>query len=419
MDIHKITLNQLNYKTFRELELAGKTWLVVNGVPIVEGVLNKFLVPYEEFAAFPADWNDTPLVLNHPKENGGSARVASPDVPVIGRFHNTTVDATGRRLTGEFWLDKIAFLATQQGADLYAKMLKGQPIEVSTGYFAPQTSFENGKFGGTDYTGIHKGIHPDHIAILTNEAGACSLYDGCGMNRNAEGVVLNCGNAKDCTRADCPMKGKKQGQQDMNQQSADPSLDWSAQIKSVLSKEYLMQNATLKAFLHSLGFKDVSIEDAGADGLSVALTGTGDDKALEGLVQLNTLVQNSGGADAFVKTFESLKGLPATMAALQTQMNENLVLVKNASTFAASVAAKEAARKGVLVAGLVQNKANPFDEATLNAMSLDVLEKLEGSYQPVDFSGLGISFMNSANAGADKPLVLPAMYLAKPENKEA
>jgi hypothetical protein len=48
-----------------------------------------------------------------------------------------------------------------------------------------------------------------------------------------------------------------------------------------------------------------------------------------------------------------------------------------------------------------------------------VLEKLEGSYQPVDFSGLGISFMNSANAGADKPLVLPAMYLAKPENKEA
>jgi len=482
--------------------------------------------------------------LNHPSmESGGSARVSNPDVPVVGRFHNTTPDAEGRRLAGEFWLDKVAFLATDEGADLYAKMLKGQPIEVSTGYFAPQTIMEHGKFNGTDYVGTHKGIHPDHIAILTNELGACSLMDGCGMNRNSACSTCPTKLVSNMT-GNLPAAGKKQWEEVHKQALADgkdeataAKIAWAAcekagwkkdkmgkwmmnknsqsltdvvdtvrsafyrafeasrpmmmpvqespsvyvrevfadhviiglgeksfsvgytqskdaiefvpqtkwveveeeyvpvtqnKIKqsatslrgwfansSKFSKEFLMQNAKLKAFLHSLGFGNVVIEDKGEDGLSVELTGQGDEKALEGLVQLNSVVQNSGGADQFAKLIESLKGLPATLVAMQTQMNEQATLVKNAASFAESVATKEAAQKGALIAGLVQNKANPFDEATLKTMSLDVLEKLEASYQPVDFSGMGFQFQNSAEEGDDKPLALPAMYLAKPETSEA
>jgi len=453
--------NQLDYTTFREIEKDGKTWLVINGVPLVEGVLNGFLVPYDEFSACPYDWNDMPIVLNHPSENNGSARVSSPDVPVIGRFHNTTVDNDGRRLTGESWLDKDVFLATDSGPDLYEKMKQGQPIEISTGYFAPGTTPDHGKFNGKDYQGIHKGIHPDHIAILTDQIGACSLMDGCGLNRNS---AKTCDCAA-CNKSDCPdrkvvanmtgnlptegkkifeevYKKSKAGGKDeetaakiawgavkragwsleddkwvkQNQQSADESLDWFAKAKSVLTKEFLMQNKVLKAFLHTLGFDKVTIEDEG-EGLSLKLEGTGDEKALEGLMQLNTVVTNSGGASEFAKTLETLKALPATVTGMQQQMSDALNLIKNASAFAESAATKaEAAKKG-LITGLVQNKACPFDEATLNTMSLDVLEKLDTSYQLVDYSGLGAGLFH--NSGDDKPLALPKAFLAKTEPVKA
>jgi cation transport regulator ChaB len=532
MDI-KLFSNQLDYKTFREVDRDGKAWIVINGVPIVEGVLNKFFLPYDEFSATHFDWNDVPIVINHPQQNNGSARVDSPDVPVVGRFYNSTVDTTGRRLTGEFWLDKTAFLASADGQGLYDKMKSGQPVEVSTGYYAPNTVSEFGKFNGKDYQGIHKSIHPDHIAILTNELGACSIMDGCGLNRNS--AVKNCescpskvianmtGNLpaegkkifeevfKKCkadgkdeesaskiawaavkkagwsqdgkgkwmmhneesldekssairdafyalnfpinrpTRAEEPSlylkdvyadhiivksgtelylvsyqkessgyvftpreswKKVEQAYVEKNQQSADKSPDWFAKAKSVLTKEFLMQNKVLKAFLHTLGFDKVTIEDEG-EGLSLKLEGQGDDKALEGLMQLNTVVKNSGGADEFAKTFESLKGLPASVAEMQKQMNDALALVKNASAFAETAAVKaEAAKKG-LITGLVANKACPFDEATLTTMSVDVLEKLDASYQPVDYTGLGAGLFSNVSADDDKPLMLPVALLAK------
>jgi len=646
--------NQLDYETLREIDHDGRTWLVINGVPIVEGVLGQFLVPYEEFGAFPADWNDVPLVLNHPVENNGSARVSSPDVPVIGRFHNAGLDPQGRRLTGEYWLDKINFLATDDGPAMYEKMRLGQPIEVSTGYFAPGTQFVNGIFKGKQYTGIHKGIHPDHIAILPSNIGNCSVMDGCGLNRNsADGIFANCGDSANCNKADCPMRDKNMGIAPMHkmeanmtgslpaggkkiyeqvykelikkgkskesaskqawgavkaagwhmgeggkwmmQNEASPedhtnsamislmipdqlkadlqkaypfmddvtrdnlhiticylgdvrTLDKEAAVKALLyaasnvppikaklqglarfvngdekdpivltfdspqlmtlyrkikmslndqkipyhdehgfiphmtigyvgkdekmpidtiepleinfsemtltagatmipatlsgytggdsyinskqsanqlrgwlanathfTKEFLMKNAQLAAFLKSIGFKNVKIEDNGTDGLSVELEGQGSETALDGLVQLNSVVQSVGGATEFTKTFEALKGLPEILANMQTQMNEKLAIVQNVASFAESVAEKEKATKTALIAGLVANKANPFDEAVLNTMSVTVLEKLNASYQPVDYSGLGAGVFSNVES---KPLAVPQGYLSLFQNAE-
>jgi 2'-5' RNA ligase len=191
--------NVMDWSTFQEFNTGGKDWLIVKGVALVEGVLNKFYVPLDEIGAFVHDWNDVPLVLNHPKDNSGSARVPTPDVPVIGRFHNATLDMDGRRLCGDFWIEKDMLISNEEGMKVYEKIKAGQPIELSTGYFAPNTVFENGKFGGHEYIGVHKGIHPDHIAILTNERGACSILDGCGMNRNSE-KTCDCAL---CDKANC------------------------------------------------------------------------------------------------------------------------------------------------------------------------------------------------------------------------
>jgi len=173
--------NLLN--TFREVERNGKTWLVVNGVPLKETILNGRFMPFEQFAANPSDWNDVPVVLRHPKQNGGSARVPSSDVPVVGRFYNAQIDEQAKRLVGEFWLDKAMIENMQEGDTLLSLIDNQRPIEVSTGYWS-ETVPQEGKWNEKAYQYIDQNIHPDHIALLPDEVGACSVKDGCGLNRN-------------------------------------------------------------------------------------------------------------------------------------------------------------------------------------------------------------------------------------------
>lgn len=188
---------------YREVNENGKDWLVVNGVPLVEGVLNGRYVAAEEFGAFVHGWNDVPLVMRHPKKNGGSARVPSPDVTVVGRFYNAKMD--GKRLTGQYWLDKNALLSTPEGELILSKIYAGTPVETSTGYFSASYK-EAGQWNGKDFTLVDREIKPDHIAILPDEIGACSVKDGCGLVRNQ--MQTNCQSCEHSQELVTNMTGK-------------------------------------------------------------------------------------------------------------------------------------------------------------------------------------------------------------------
>ena len=186
----RVIANSL-FDTYREVEEGGETWLVVNGVPLVEGVLNGRYVPADEFGAFAKDWNGIPVVLRHPKKNGrsgGAARVPAPvlDVPIVGYFYNADVD--GKRLVGEFWLKKDELLKHQDGEAVYNRIVKNRPVEVSTAYYSAE-EFAKGEVDGKPYLTIDHDIHPDHIALLPDEIGACSIDAGCGLNRNSLGSL--------------------------------------------------------------------------------------------------------------------------------------------------------------------------------------------------------------------------------------
>ena len=173
-------VNNAFFRTWRKETVGDKSYLVVKGVPLVEGVLNGRYVSADEFGAFVKDWDGVPVVMRHPKANDGSARVASPDVPIVGRFYNAELDGT--RLVGEFWLEEDA-LNSPDGETVITRMKAQLPIELSTGYYAESVP-SVGKWNGKDYSLIDQNLHPDHIALLPDEVGACSLDDGCGMNRN-------------------------------------------------------------------------------------------------------------------------------------------------------------------------------------------------------------------------------------------
>jgi hypothetical protein len=183
MDMPNIQFNSssLLSSTFRDESRGGKDYLVVKGVAVVEGVLKKELLTKNEIHA--NEWNDVPLVLRHPQKNGGSAKTANPDVPVLGRFYGAKFDTNGNRLLGEFWLDKTALNATPEGAIIEQKVRDGEVIEVSTGYYTERVN-QRGVWKGSPYTVVQTNVKPDHIAILPDQIGACSVVNGCGMSRN-------------------------------------------------------------------------------------------------------------------------------------------------------------------------------------------------------------------------------------------
>jgi hypothetical protein len=184
--------------SFREAERGGRKFLVVPGVPLREQVLNNYLVPADEIARSVISWNGTPITINHPKQNNGSVNVPDPDVAIIGHFYNARWEEGARRMSGEYWIDVDEAMKWTEGETIVKNVRGGKILETSTGYYADDEPTA-GEFQGRTYETIHRNLLNDHIAILPKAIGACSVRDGCGVNRN---VKLN---ECDC---DCPFKNE-------------------------------------------------------------------------------------------------------------------------------------------------------------------------------------------------------------------
>jgi hypothetical protein len=182
---------------FRTVSNDGRDFIVVSGIPAREQVMNTYLVPGDELARSIRGWNGVPITISHPTLNDGSANVPAPDVAIIGRFYNAAWENEGRRMSGEYWIDVAEAGKYTEGQAILNKVKAGEVLETSTGYWAEDENHP-GEFGGRQYKTIHRNLLPDHIAVFsTGVSGACSIKDGCGVNRNA-GVVQNCAECGEC-----------------------------------------------------------------------------------------------------------------------------------------------------------------------------------------------------------------------------
>lgn len=164
--------------------------LVVPVVMIVDGVLNDTLVTHEVYGQLVEAWNDKPVTINHPQVNGQDAGAGSPDIiekTGVGRVYNARVD--GNKLVGEIWAD-VSKLTRLNQKDLLAVLESGGTVEVSTGYFSNREE-KSGEFNGQPYSFIDTIIIPDHLALLPNDVGACSIEDGCGTNASIFNKLIN------------------------------------------------------------------------------------------------------------------------------------------------------------------------------------------------------------------------------------
>lgn len=197
-DPPKLKTNQYSTFTFnlkpekakvRHDTMYGRDHLVVPCVMMTEGVHDgshgPLFYPEAEMSKDPGVWNSKPVVVYHPEQNGQGVSACDPDVLNtygVGNLYHTRWEGGGWKT--ECWLEEDK---TKEVDDRVLNAInEGAMMEVSTGLFTDIEEAE-GEWNGEKYVGIARNYRPDHLAILPDKKGACSIEDGAGLLRNEDG----------------------------------------------------------------------------------------------------------------------------------------------------------------------------------------------------------------------------------------
>lgn len=166
-------------------KIDGQAYYVINNVPLVKAmVLNNARLDVNEIVKTLKAWNLKPVTFGHPKVNGNFVSAATEEVikDHVGFVNNVRMQVD--KMRGDLFLNKAKIDALPFGAEFIERVQRGDKIDVSTGYFDHMAEQESGIKDGKHYSYVQKNIAADHLAILLDEPGACSVNDGCGINVN-------------------------------------------------------------------------------------------------------------------------------------------------------------------------------------------------------------------------------------------
>lgn len=175
-----------NGRPARRVVRNGKAWLVAPITGIVPGVLpgsrGPLFYPSRECKRSAPSWNGIPITRYHPMAtNGQHVSVNSPGIMSkqgIGYLKDTKWRG---KLVHEGWFDEQKTRAVDMR--VYNALITGEPMEVSTGLFTDNVPAP-GTHNGRSYQFVARNYKPDHMAVLPDQIGACSVRDGCGLNVN-------------------------------------------------------------------------------------------------------------------------------------------------------------------------------------------------------------------------------------------
>lgn len=175
--------------TRREI-LNGREHIVAPVTMIVPGVLNgsagPLLYSAEENSKRVDAWNGLPLTIYHPVDGKSARRKEILNSQGVGVVLNTVIE--NGILKAEAWFD----IERLQSIDsrVLNSLNSGTAIELSTGLKVDlKPAAADSVFNGKSYTHLATNYEPDHLAVLPDQKGACSLQDGCGVLINEEGSV--------------------------------------------------------------------------------------------------------------------------------------------------------------------------------------------------------------------------------------
>ena len=161
--------------------MEGRDWIVAPMIEITEGVHNGSDGPIfysaAELSKGLATWNHRPVVVYHPR--GGSA---STPTELTARKIGVTMSTTfnDAKVKAEAWLDPERIAAVDNR--VAEAIAKNETMELSTGLYM-ELDRVKGVWNGESYIGSAKNLSLDHLALLPDLKGACSIEDGAGFLR--------------------------------------------------------------------------------------------------------------------------------------------------------------------------------------------------------------------------------------------
>ena len=189
-----LTFN-LGTTPIRRETLHGRGYIVAPMAMLTEGVHNgsggKLFYPAQACRAAAPAWNMKPIVVYHPQLNGQGVSACDPDVlekQQVGMVMNARWDG---KLRAEAWIEEARALAVDDR--VLAALEENRMMEVSTGLFTTNAGGP-GVWEDQPYDATATEHQPDHLALLPDKIGACSIADGAGLlqvNEHAEAAGLN------------------------------------------------------------------------------------------------------------------------------------------------------------------------------------------------------------------------------------
>lgn len=172
-----VTIN-LDGRAVREEMLDGeKHWVAPMALmteAVHEGSQGPLFYPRSELTKWAPAWNHKPIVLNHP-DKGSACTPEYLNKFKFGVVLNTRYEGKQR---AEGWFNQRR---TREVEPRVAMALESKKMmEISTGLYLDKTG-EPGEFDGKKYIAIAANHKPDHVAVLPDCVGACSIKDGGGL----------------------------------------------------------------------------------------------------------------------------------------------------------------------------------------------------------------------------------------------
>lgn len=185
------TIKALVGGAVREVTHEGRPHIAVPAIILTNGVHNGIYYPEEENAKYPESWNGRPITVYHPQFRG---QMISANIPVVlekravGKLfatrHEKWTDGEGVQKSGiktELWVDVAK--CNSVDPDIVPRLKDGKSVmELSTGLFTDD-DVKPGKWNDEDFRLTAHNYRPDHLALLPDLIGACSVADGAGAPR--------------------------------------------------------------------------------------------------------------------------------------------------------------------------------------------------------------------------------------------
>jgi hypothetical protein len=185
MDLMTLVSNA-DTATVRHETLEGRPHVVVPVVMMTEGVHKgsggSVLYNAQHLGACPSIWDHKPIVVYHPEIDGKGASACDPVIlnkQKVGIMLHTAYED---KLKCEAWID----IDRANAVDLRVMQAinNKKMMEVSTGVYVDLKN-EAGEWQGEKYVGSAENLRADHLALLPDQKGACSIADGAGLLRNS------------------------------------------------------------------------------------------------------------------------------------------------------------------------------------------------------------------------------------------